>query len=142
MQHAQPIPAGASSAGTRLTSSRDLELRDRAGAQASPPRAGRWPATRRSRLDPSLVAAELELGDPMPNSIDATASRDVVAEFAYIAAQLGVDLAIRRGRHPLGDSPRVRVRCGCTTPTRPGRASCRRRRTPTSPRLARAGQNA
>jgi argininosuccinate lyase len=29
----------------------------------------------------------------MPNSIDATASRDVVAEFAYIAAQLGVDLS-------------------------------------------------
>ncbi len=29
----------------------------------------------------------------MPNSIDATASRDVVAEFAYIGAQLGVDLS-------------------------------------------------
>jgi len=29
----------------------------------------------------------------MPNSIDATASRDVVAEFAYIAAQLGIDLS-------------------------------------------------
>ena len=29
----------------------------------------------------------------MANSIDATASRDVVAEFAYISAQLGVDLS-------------------------------------------------
>jgi argininosuccinate lyase len=29
----------------------------------------------------------------MLNSIDATASRDVVAEFAYIAAQLGIDLS-------------------------------------------------
>ena len=29
----------------------------------------------------------------MPNSIDATASRDVVAEFAYVTAQLGIDLS-------------------------------------------------
>ena len=38
----------------------------------------------------------------------------------------------RRGGHPLVD-PRVRLRRRCTTPGRPGRASCRRRRTPTSP---------
>ncbi len=38
----------------------------------------------------------------------------------------------RRGGHPLVD-PGVRVRRRCTTRGRPGRASCRRRRTPTSP---------
>ena len=37
-----------------------------------------------------------------------------------------------RGGHPLGDQG-VRLRHARTTPTRPGRASCRRRRTPTSP---------
>ena len=30
-------------------------------------------------LDPALVARELELGEPLPNSIDATSARDVVA---------------------------------------------------------------
>jgi argininosuccinate lyase len=35
----------------------------------------------------------LGLARPSENSIDATASRDVVAEFAYIAAQLGIDLS-------------------------------------------------
>lgn len=44
-------------------------------------------------LDPQLVAAELGLGDPLENSIDGTAARDVVSEFAYIAAQIAVDLS-------------------------------------------------
>jgi argininosuccinate lyase len=44
-------------------------------------------------LDPVLVATELGLAGPAENSIDATASRDVVAEFAYIAAQLGIDIS-------------------------------------------------
>jgi argininosuccinate lyase len=44
-------------------------------------------------LDVALVATELGLGAPTENSMDATASRDVVAEFAYISAQLGIDLS-------------------------------------------------
>jgi argininosuccinate lyase len=44
-------------------------------------------------LDTDLVAHELGLGSPSENSLDATASRDVVAEFAFIAAQLGIDLS-------------------------------------------------
>jgi argininosuccinate lyase len=44
-------------------------------------------------LDPALVARELGFAGPTENSIDATSARDVVAEFAYIAAQLGVDLS-------------------------------------------------
>jgi len=44
-------------------------------------------------LDPALVAAELGFDGPVENSIDGTASRDVVAEFAFVAAMLGVDLS-------------------------------------------------
>src|SRR5690606_21179093 len=44
-------------------------------------------------LDPAIVAAELGLTGPSENSIDATSARDVVAEFAFIAAQLGIDLS-------------------------------------------------
>lgn len=44
-------------------------------------------------LDPELVAAELGFTSSVPNSIDGTAARDVVAEFAFVAAQIGVDLS-------------------------------------------------
>ncbi len=44
-------------------------------------------------LDPAAVAAELGFDGPVENSIDGTASRDVVAEFAFVAAMLGVDLS-------------------------------------------------
>src|SRR5262249_53580072 len=44
-------------------------------------------------LDPRQVARDLGFADSGPNSIDATASRDLVAEFAYVAAQIGVDLS-------------------------------------------------
>jgi len=73
---------------------RDLErLRDwRVRAAASPYGAGAL-AGGALGLDPELIARELGLGAPMPNSIDATASRDVVAEFAYITAQIGIDLS-------------------------------------------------
>jgi argininosuccinate lyase len=73
---------------------RDLErLRDwRVRAMGSPYGAGAV-AGNALGIDPAIVARELGLGAPLPNSIDATAARDVVAEFAYIAAQLGVDLS-------------------------------------------------
>ncbi|MFF1571923.1 argininosuccinate lyase [Leifsonia sp. NPDC058292] len=44
-------------------------------------------------LDPLLVARDLGFASSSENSIDGTAARDVVAEFAYIAAQIGVDLS-------------------------------------------------
>ncbi len=44
-------------------------------------------------LDPTLVAHDLGFARSSENSIDGTASRDVVAEFAFVAAQLGVDLS-------------------------------------------------
>ncbi|MCF4123260.1 argininosuccinate lyase [Antribacter sp. KLBMP9083] len=44
-------------------------------------------------LDPAAVAADLGFDGPVENSIDGTASRDVVAEFAFVAAMIGVDLS-------------------------------------------------
>ncbi|NYI47189.1 argininosuccinate lyase [Nocardioides aromaticivorans] len=44
-------------------------------------------------LDPELVARELGFTGSTANSIDGTASRDFVAEFAFVAAQIGVDVS-------------------------------------------------
>lgn len=44
-------------------------------------------------LDPQAIAAELGFRESAENSIDATASRDVVAEFSFITAMLAVDLS-------------------------------------------------
>jgi argininosuccinate lyase len=44
-------------------------------------------------LDPEQVARELGFVGSSENSIDATASRDVVAEFSFVAAMLAVDLS-------------------------------------------------
>ncbi|GAA3676364.1 argininosuccinate lyase [Nocardioides ginsengisoli] len=44
-------------------------------------------------LDPELVARELGFTGSTANSIDGTASRDFVAEFAFVAAQTGIDVS-------------------------------------------------
>lgn len=44
-------------------------------------------------LDPELVATELGFTGSVPNSIDGTSSRDLVAEAAFVLAQIGVDLS-------------------------------------------------
>lgn len=44
-------------------------------------------------LDPEAVAHELGFSRVTANSIDGTASRDLVAEFSFIAAMIGVDLS-------------------------------------------------
>ena len=44
-------------------------------------------------LSPELVASELGFDSSAPNSIDGTAARDLVAEAAYVLAQIGVDLS-------------------------------------------------
>ncbi len=44
-------------------------------------------------LDPQLVAAELGFEAPSANSIDGTAARDFVAEFAFVTAMIGVDVS-------------------------------------------------
>ena len=44
-------------------------------------------------LDPAAVASDLGFAGPEENSIDATSARDVVAEFSFVTAMLGVDLS-------------------------------------------------
>lgn len=44
-------------------------------------------------LDPQQVAHELGFTDSSPNSIDGTAARDFVAEFAFVTAMAGVDVS-------------------------------------------------
>lgn len=44
-------------------------------------------------LDPTLVARELGFTGSSANSIDGTAARDFVAEFAFVCAQVGVDVS-------------------------------------------------
>ncbi len=44
-------------------------------------------------LDPAAVAADLGFDGPVENSIDGTAARDVVAEFAFVCAMLAINLS-------------------------------------------------
>ena len=44
-------------------------------------------------LDPQKVARDLGFTDSSPNSIDGTAARDFVAELAFVAAMIGVDVS-------------------------------------------------
>ena len=44
-------------------------------------------------LDPQQVAADLGFTGSTANSIDGTAARDFVAEFAFVTAQIGIDLS-------------------------------------------------
>ena len=94
LQHAQPVLLAHQLAAHAWPIMRDVErLRDWAKRAKRSPYGGGALAGSSLGLDPRLVAAELGLGDPLENSIDGTAARDVVAEFAYITAQIGIDLS-------------------------------------------------
>ncbi|UFS60704.1 argininosuccinate lyase [Subtercola endophyticus] len=95
LQHAQPVLLSHHLLAHAWPLVRDLErLRDwSVRASASPYGAGALAGSSLG-LDPALVAAELGLEQgPMLNSIDATASRDVVAEFAFISSLIGINLS-------------------------------------------------
>jgi argininosuccinate lyase len=93
-QHAQPVHLSHHLLAHAWPLVRDLErLNDwRKRAMLSPYGAGAL-AGNTLGLDPNLVAAELGLAGPTQNSIDATASRDVVAEFAFIGSLIGINLS-------------------------------------------------
>ena len=94
LQHAQPVLLAHQLAAHAWPIVRDLErLRDWAARASHSPYGGGALAGSSLGLDPRLVARELGLGDPLENSIDGTAARDVVAEFAFITAQIGIDLS-------------------------------------------------
>ncbi|WP_053384285.1 argininosuccinate lyase [Leucobacter celer] len=94
LQHAQPVLLAHQLAAHAWPIVRDLErLRDWSQRASASPYGGGALAGSSLGLDPRLVAEELGLGDPLENSIDGTAARDVVAEFAFICAQIGIDLS-------------------------------------------------
>ncbi len=94
LQHAQPVLLAHHLQAHAWPLVRDLErLRDwSARARVSPYGSGALAGSGLG-LDPAVVAAELGLDRPAENSIDATSARDVVAEFAFVAAMIGVDLS-------------------------------------------------
>ena len=94
LQHAQPVLLSHHLLAHAWPVVRDLErIRDwRARASVSPYGSGALAGSSLG-LDPALVAAELGLSGPAENSMDATAARDVVAEFAFIASLIGIDLS-------------------------------------------------
>ncbi len=94
LQHAQPILLAHHLQAHAWPLVRDLErLRDWSVRAAVSPYGGGALAGATLGLDPQLVAAELGLARPAENSLDGTAARDVVAEFAFIAAMIGIDLS-------------------------------------------------
>ncbi|MFC5338976.1 argininosuccinate lyase [Leucobacter denitrificans] len=94
MQHAQPILLAHHLGAHAWPLIRDLErLRDWKIRTTASPYGGGALAGSSLALDPRLVASELGLGEPLENSIDGTAARDVFAEFAYITAQIGIDVS-------------------------------------------------
>ncbi|MCS5499457.1 argininosuccinate lyase [Cnuibacter physcomitrellae] len=94
LQHAQPVLLAHQLLAHCWPIVRDLErLRDwDARADASPYGSGAL-AGNTLGLDPGAIAAELGFSAVVENSIDGTASRDLVAEFAYVCAQVGIDLS-------------------------------------------------
>jgi argininosuccinate lyase len=93
-QHAQPVLLSHHLLAHAWPLVRDLErLQDfKKRASLSPYGAGAL-AGNTLGLDPNLVATELGLHSPTQNSIDATASRDVVAEFLFITTMIGINLS-------------------------------------------------
>jgi len=94
LQHAQPVLLSHHLLAHAWPLVRDLErLRDWSVRASFSPYGSGALAGSSLGLDGELVARELGLTGPTENSIDATASRDVVAEFAFIASLIGIDLS-------------------------------------------------
>ncbi len=94
LQHAQPVLLAHHLLAHCWPLVRDLErFRDwDARADSSPYGSGAL-AGNTLGLDVLAVATDLGFSGGVENSMDGTASRDVVAEFAYITAQIGIDLS-------------------------------------------------
>ena len=94
LQHAQPVSLGHELAKHVHALLRDVERLDdwAARARRSPLGAGALAGSSLG-LDPHQVASDLDLGEPLANSIDAVSDRDWVAEFLFVAAMLGVHLS-------------------------------------------------
>jgi argininosuccinate lyase len=94
MQHAQPVLLSHHLLAHCWALSRDVaRLQDWDRRAALSPYGAGALAGSSLGLDPAAVALELGFERPCENSIDATAARDVVAEFGFVAALIAVDLS-------------------------------------------------
>jgi len=94
LQHAQPVLLAHHLLAHCWPLVRDLErLRDWDVRAAVSPYGSGALAGSSLGLDPRAVAAELGFAAACENSIDATASRDVVAEFSFVCSMIAVDLS-------------------------------------------------
>lgn len=94
LQHAQPVLLAHHLLAHGWALSRDLErLVDWLKRADVSPYGGGALAGSTLGLDAASVAHDLGLASPAENSIDGTASRDVVAEFAFVTAMIGIDLS-------------------------------------------------
>ncbi len=94
LQHAQPILLSHHLLAHAWPLVRDLErLRDLGRRLAVCPYGSAALAGSSLGLDPEAVAADLGFAGSVPNSIDGTAARDLVAEEAYVLAQIAVDVS-------------------------------------------------
>ncbi|WP_394551692.1 argininosuccinate lyase [Agromyces sp. MMS24-JH15] len=94
LQHAQPVLLAHHLLAYGWALSRDLErLVDWTKRADVSPYGGGALAGSTLGLDATSVAADLGFAAPAQNSLDGTASRDVVAEFAFVAAMIGIDLS-------------------------------------------------
>lgn len=93
-QHAQPVLLSHHLLAHAWPMVRNLQrLEDlRSRCNASPYGAGAL-AGNTLGLDPKLVAAELGFDRVTENSMDATSSRDLVAEFAFVLTMISIDLS-------------------------------------------------
>ena len=94
LQHAQPVLLAHHLLAHAWPLLRDVErFRDWDHRAARSPYGSGALAGSSLGLDPAAVAAELGFDGPVENSIDGTASRDVVAEFAFVCAMTAVDVS-------------------------------------------------
>jgi argininosuccinate lyase len=94
LQHAQPVLLGHHLLAHAWPLLRDVErLVDWDKRAAVSPYGSGALAGASLGLDPQSVALDLGFDSSVPNSIDGTASRDLAAEFAFVAAMIGVNLS-------------------------------------------------
>lgn len=94
MQHAQPVLVAHHLLAHVWPLLRDVaRLRDWDKRAAISPYGSGALAGNTLGMDPRRIAAALGFTDSVENSIDGTAARDVVAEFAFVCAQIGIDIS-------------------------------------------------
>ncbi|QOR44771.1 argininosuccinate lyase [Trueperella pecoris] len=94
MQHAQPVLVAHHLLAHVWPMLRDVQrLRDLDSRLAESPYGSGALAGNTLGMDPQTVAEDLGFTSSVWNSIDGTSSRDLVAEFSFVMAQIGIDVS-------------------------------------------------